>query len=50
MKKFPDGNIYCECGHAIISHDPAKETFVCCVKGCDCKQFKKEQDAEARRK
>lgn len=39
---YDRSNIYCKCGHAIISHDPARETFKCCVKGCDCKQFKRE--------
>jgi len=34
-----DGNIYCTCGHAIVSHNPAGETFACCIRGCSCSQF-----------
>jgi hypothetical protein len=34
-----DGDLYCHCGHAIVSHNPAGETFACCVRGCDCAQF-----------
>lgn len=41
------GNIYCTCGHAIVSHNPAGETFACCIRGCDCREFRSVEKAEA---
>jgi hypothetical protein len=40
------GNIYCQCGHAIVSHNPAGETFACCVRSCGCTQFTRPERAE----
>jgi hypothetical protein len=40
-----DGHIYCSCGHAIVSHDPANTAgFVCCIRGCGCSQFTRRDD------
>lgn len=38
---------YCTCGHAIVSHNPARDDVPCCIGGCDCTRFIEREKAQA---